>query len=402
MYTLYKSNGYIIASVVVGEDSAASKNLVYVYSSNVEQEGYDKATDEWTWTRKVFMNGEETELTEVGDSLTYIGNAAAGEGMMAQYGWYQVKFNAENEVIGVEPASSALGANEYVSNINKLANAIDKEDTVLYDQAFKNDQPTMRGSTLYVTTKNPQGFFVDENVSIALIQWVKNDLETTFETGVDNLEDIVNDLNEKNGKFNYQVSAILEDGAATSVVIYDMTNTYEKPESDAELTDGVRIANNGTVTYRWYGKAADKPALEDVLVAIEEEIEANGYTVNEKNVTGNTYEFIAENNKTGFNKTFKFNAKTGYVRIYKIGAVTWNGKAKVIENGAGTYANGDTLTVVHKNEDGFSKPSYTGTATTLGATTTANGVLSENNTVLTFKFSLSGLTKDIKSWTLTV
>ena len=139
-----------------------------------------------------------------------------------------------------------------------------------------------------------------------------------------------------------------------------------------------------------------------LLVAIEEEIEANGYTVNEKNVTGNTYEFIAENNKTGFNKTFKFNAKTGYVRIYEIGAVTWNGKAKVIENGAGTYANGDTLTVVLKNEDGFGKPSYTGTATTLGATTTANGVLSENNTVLTFEFSLSGLTKDIKSWTLTV
>ena len=403
VYTLYKSNGYIIASVVVGEDSAASKNLVYVYSSNVEQEGYDKATDEWTWTRKVFMNGEETELTEVGDSLSYIGNAATGEGKMAQYGWYQVKFNAENEVIGVEPASSALGANEYVSNINKLANAIDKEDTVLYDQAFKNDQPTMRGSTLYVTTKNPQGFFVDENVSIALIQWVKNDLETTFETGVDNLEDIVNDLNEKNGKFNYQISAILEDGAATSVVIYDMTNTYEKPESDAELTDGVDLSTPSDVKIRYYGKE-NKPSLEDTLVAIEEAIEADGYTVTDKTVKGNTYTFTAENNKTGFSKDFVFvDKKANYVRIYEVKdvtlAATTDKWAKLVDAGAGTYANGDTITLTFVKDDGsVFAGSYSYSLTGLTGTTT--GTLSKDKLTLTVEIAVSGLTKDVNSWTI--
>ena len=215
VYTLYKSNGYIIASVVVGEDSAASKNLVYVHSSNVEQEGYDKTTDEWTWTRKVISNGQEVEITEVGDSLTYIGNASAGEGKMARYGWYQVKLNAENEVIGVESVATALdtatGDNvalgqtgDYVTDIKWLAASINEEDTVLYSQPFTNNNPTMIGSTLYVTSTkdDDNGFFVDENANITLIQWVKNKQETTFYTGADELEDIVEDLNEKTGKFD--------------------------------------------------------------------------------------------------------------------------------------------------------------------------------------------------------
>ncbi len=77
-----------------------------------------------------------------------------------------------------------------------------------------------------------------EDVNIPLIQIVKNKQETTFETGVDELENIIDDLNEKNGTFNYQISAILEDGAATSVVIYDKTNTYEKPNRpvDSDIT----------------------------------------------------------------------------------------------------------------------------------------------------------------------
>ena len=290
VYTLYKSNGYIIASVVVGEDSAASKNLVYVHSSNVEQEGYDKTTDEWTWIRKVISNGQEIELTEVGDSLTYIGNASAGEGKMAQYGWYQVKLNAENEVIGVESVSTTLdkatGNNvalgetgDYVDNVKYLVASINEEDTVLYAQSFTNNNPTMIGSTLYVTstTTDDNGFFVDENANIALIQWVKNKQETTFYTGSGELEDIVKDLNEKNGKFDYQISAILEDGAATSVVIYDMTNTYQRP-SDSVKTGNYDVQRTGytidKVLY-YYTADHDDDTILDVIIS---ELADEGYT----------------------------------------------------------------------------------------------------------------------------
>ena len=249
VYTLYKSNGYIIATVVVGEDAAAAKNLVYVHSSGVEMESYDKTADEWTWTRKVVMNGEEVEIKEVGDSLTYLDT-------MNRYGWYQVKFNAEDEVINVEEAEDALGTNEYVDVITDLETAINEEDTVLYTQEFTQDHPDMKGSTLFVTTTDKTGFFVDENVKVTLIQWNKNKLTTSFETGVKELEDIVNDLNEKNdGSYKYQISAIIEDGAATSVVIYDQTNTYEKPnhpaKGDFEFTTLTpKVGENGEIIFK--------------------------------------------------------------------------------------------------------------------------------------------------------
>ena len=273
VYTLYKSNGYIIASVVVGEDAAASKNLVYVHSSDVEQEGYDKTADEWTWTRKVISDGKEIEIKEVGDALTYLDS-------MKQYCWYQVKYNAEGEIIGVmdEDASGyfdkwSLNANEYVTNIKDVETAINEEDTVLYTQPFTKDQPSMKGSTLFVSTKDKTGFFVAEDVNITLIQTVKNKQETTFETGVDNLEDIVNDLNTANGKYNYTISAILEDGAATSVVIYDRSNDYSKPDlpesNPGEFLpaswDKTANGGKGAIVLRYYDKPMSDSELKDAI-----------------------------------------------------------------------------------------------------------------------------------------
>ena len=71
-YVLYKDNGYVIAAVVVGEDGEASKNLVYFDNDKLTSESYDKAADEWTWTREAIYNGEKITLTEVGSTLKYL------------------------------------------------------------------------------------------------------------------------------------------------------------------------------------------------------------------------------------------------------------------------------------------------------------------------------------------
>ena len=112
------------------------------------------------------------------------------------------------------------------------------EDTVLYVQGFEADHPVLRGSTLFVTTTDTEGFFVTEDVSVVLRQYNKNKMTTTIETGVDELENILDDLNTKNGKdYSYIIGAILEDGGATTVVIYDATNTYERPEDPTNPSD---------------------------------------------------------------------------------------------------------------------------------------------------------------------
>ena len=304
VYTLYKENGYIIAAVVVGEDAAASKNLVYAHTSDVEMESYDKTSDEWTWTRKVISDGQEVEIKEVGDALTYLDT-------MDQYNWYQVKYNADNEVMNVEPASKALTLNaDYVTNIVNLETAINgKEDTVLYTQTFPKDQPEMKGSTLFVTTKSTQGFFVAEDVNITLIQIVKNKQETSFETGVDELENIIDDLNEKNGTFNYQISAILEDGAATSVVIYDMTNTYDRPSNPVETDDYNVELVNGSYEIDYHTKAAnDDDTMLDLIV---NDLVARGYDAREIEISqrNGIYNITATNGRVS--RTFTWDPDEG-------------------------------------------------------------------------------------------
>ena len=269
VYTLYKSNGYIIAAVVVGEDDAASKNLVYTHTDSVEQESYDKTTDEWTWTRKVVMNGEEVTLTEISDDSTYLES-------MAPNTWYEVKLNAEGNVIGRTPIAWAgtagvADAEKYINEDIDIAPSVKAEDTVLYSEGIKADQLSMIGSTLYVKTTSETGFFVAEDVNIVLQQLNRKKMETTFDTGVDNLEDIVDSLNERydNQKYDYTISAILEDGAATTVIIRDTADPYEpnEPSYTGDGTANGELVLDG-LTGTVYQRKGDKKV--DVLESIEE------------------------------------------------------------------------------------------------------------------------------------
>jgi len=362
VYTLFKDNGYIIAAVVVGEDAAASKNLVYAHSSNVEQEGYDKTADEWTWIRKVIQNGEEVELKYVGDQLEQIG-VTGTEGSMTQYGWYQVKLNADGEVLTVtsvdhptDGLETTVGnGTEYVTNVANLASAIDqtKEDTILFCSEFKNDKMTMKSSTLYVTTEDYQGVPVDEEVKIALIQTNKNKKTTEFDTGVKALENIVKNLNEKNGKYDYQVSLILENGIATSVVIYDKTNNYEKPEdSDKDSTGlynglyvvlGTRDTNSSSATVYTTDAVLDQDkAIEAFGLAAADALglsrDAITVEYSATAIGGATPGYIATGKVGGIDRKYYFapatpaNMKTGSLE-YKL-----DGKTAMADGAAGTIS----------------------------------------------------------------
>mgnify|MGYP004513423235 CR=1 FL=1 len=256
VYTLYKNNGYIIATVVVGEDDAASKNLVYAVSNNLESESYHKATDQWTWTRKVISDGEEKIITEVGDALTYLGKMRAGT-------WYQVRYNAKGEVIGVldgvttgtyadnyptwslTSAVAAPGDNskaEYVDKIQYLGNTLDKtsKDTVLYNEIFNNKVPTMRNSTLYVDQNLTEGFYVADDAKVVFIQENDGKKTTTYETGAKAVQSAVESLNavkdSNPAAYNYQVGAILLNGMAKVVVIRDYVDATYKGGTTTPVT----------------------------------------------------------------------------------------------------------------------------------------------------------------------
>ena len=238
-YVLYKDNGYVIAAVVVGEDGEASKNLVYVNSSKLASESYDKAADEWTWTREAIYNGEKITLTEVGDSLQYIGTKA-GQGNMQEHTWYQVKFNAKGQVIGADTVGSwsmttatgesAATTGDYVTNIDYLAYAINhSKDTILYD-GTNLTAAKMKGNTIYTDKAMTKGFYVDEDAKVVFIQSNDGKETTEYATGADEVQGFIDDLNaDSTGAYKFDVSAILENGVAKTVIIRDQIDATYKP-----------------------------------------------------------------------------------------------------------------------------------------------------------------------------
>ena len=255
VYTLYNRDGDVIAAIVVGEDTGSSTALAYVDSSSVKRESYNTSTGIYTWTRDVIIDGQRATLTEVGDGLSDIGT-------MAQYTWYQVKYNADGNVISVRPASAAMDPGvDYITHYNAVSGAAADEDLVLYYQNTFAQSTTLDliGKTLWVETTNVSAFRVAEDVNVAVIFRNNNRNQTTFETGASALDSIVTELNERNDNTNahtYMVSAVLEDGIATSVIIQDTSSAcdpyapgdYDDADGDLELT-GVQFTGSGIRVY---------------------------------------------------------------------------------------------------------------------------------------------------------
>ena len=253
VYTLYDDNGDIIATVVVGEDNGTSKNLVYTHTDATSSERYNRETGLWTWTREVIFDGQEITLTEVGDGLSELGS-------MKPNTWYQVRYNADGNVVEVAKYDEALTEDkEYVTDYADIDDVIKDNDSVLYvslTPEIESENLKLTGRTLWVDTDATKGVRVSTDVNIALIQTNNNTEKTYFDTGVDALESIVDDLNERHdGKteHEYQISAIIEDGIATSVVIWDKSDIcdpYTEPDWGTPSRDIASVAFTADGSFR--------------------------------------------------------------------------------------------------------------------------------------------------------
>ena len=275
VYTLFKDNGYVIAAVVVGEDAASSKNLVYATKNSVELESYDKNADEWTWTMKaVDAKGQEITLTEVSDSLSELKKIDT-KGV-----WYQVKYDAKGNVISVEEASTALTGKKYITAFSTIADAIDAEDTVLLETGALKDKLTLKGSTLYGNTNGTRGVVVDDATNVVFIQKNNNKETTSYENGVKAVETALKNLNEvSKGVYKYEFSAIIEDGIATTIVIRDLqADDYTSSTPGGGTTGDVTLVKFDATLRTIELKKADSSTDDDIKNAVKIALADNGYT----------------------------------------------------------------------------------------------------------------------------
>ena len=225
-YTLYKENGYIIATVVVGESDTISSNLAYVVSDKVSSESYDKTTGMWTWTRDVVIDGEKVEVTESNDTgLSVLED-------LDQYEWVTLKYDADGNVKKVADPEPVV---KTVADANKAIEA-DEDDVIILDGDKATTVYSLKGSTLFDETNKKEGFLIAEDVKIVLKQTVKNKNTTTYEEGIKALESTLDNLNDADEKHSYYLDAVIEDGIATVVVIVDTGS------------DGGYVGPNGTGT----------------------------------------------------------------------------------------------------------------------------------------------------------
>ena len=300
VYTLFKDNGYVIAAVVVGDDAAATKNLVYSIKDSVELESYDKTEDEWTWTMKaVDAKGQEITLTEKSDSLSELKKIDT-KGV-----WYQVKYDAKGNVVSVDTASSALKGYERIVYFSDIQNAVDAEDTVLLERGTLTNKLSLKGSTLYDNTDGTRGVVVDDDTNIVFIQTNNNKTTTSYETGVKALETALKNLNEvSKGVYKYEFSAIIVDGIATTVVIRDKQDDgYTGNTNPGNVSTDVTLVKFDATLRTIELKKTDKSTAEDVKNAIKVALADNGYTWTEVTGTSGNYTVKAVPTNSSSNAT---------------------------------------------------------------------------------------------------
>ena len=312
VYTLYNNKGYIIASIVVGEDAAATSNYAFVTSKNANLETYSSDNDIHTWTREVIINGALTEIKEQGDTLEWIGNNGS-ELHMTQGNWYKISYNADGFVTKAELIQGVVGEEpKVVTDIDD----IDPDETVLL-MADTANKLHMEGWTLFITQGKTDGFAVADDAKAVLIEKVDGDQFDTityYDSKEDNVKDAIDDLN---NNFEGSLYAIFEDGVATSVIIMDSKN--QSTEIGGGQTDSkIHVTLDDPIIVTWED---EEPTLKEVISAIESEMESQGYRMDAPTQSGNTFTWEGTS-PLGYPATFTWNSKTGISEVVTVNTKT--------------------------------------------------------------------------------
>ena len=301
IYTLYDGR-YITGVVVMGEDQGVSSDYAYVTSDDVIREDYDSASEEWTWSREVVINGELTEITYVGDKIDVIDPGTTNKGttddQMDQGYWYKVSYYADGTVKGTEALNKyfvsgsdySQTGDEFIENPEFIEDSFDNgkfETGVFWYDAQKGDELSYKNGSMFVTVDQKNGISVhpDVKVVVANADGKGYEFDTVEDgyTGYDGLKDALDDLN-ANEPFEGQVSAILENGMATSIIINCTAPDKGFNAGDTETNARYEVANIAAYEFT-DGKYGMEITL-NTTVRADDEVTMKVYTQNKDSGSG--------------------------------------------------------------------------------------------------------------------
>ena len=294
-YILYNKDGYIIAVVTLAaDDKGTSAQYAYI-TGDVKREEY-LGNDEWKWTQDAIINGKKVELTEVDDNRAWLDTTEIGN-------WYEVRFNSKGDVAGLKEnvlVAGGTGArpstevnniyfdftkDRFINDMNEIVNAVNGKNgyessktVLLFVDYCTNNTGThvaadsaradlsFKNGTLYTDTARTEGFSVSPNVNVVLALAAKNhgdafdDVDDNY-TGYTGVETALKNLDKSAGKFDGFLCAVIEDGAATSIIFDERAGanrTNLEPLKPMNITIN-KVGNDGSTwsqAFSWDGTKA--------------------------------------------------------------------------------------------------------------------------------------------------
>jgi len=292
-YILYNKDGYIISVVTLAaDDKGTSAQYAYI-TGDVKREEY-LGNDEWKWTQDAIINGKKVELTEVDDSSAWLDTTEIGN-------WYEVRFNSKGDVAGLKENVLVVGGagarpstevnniyfdftkDRFINDMNEIVNAVNGKNgyessktVLLFVDYCTNNTGThvaadsaradlsFKNGTLYTDTAQTEGFSVSPNVNVVLALAAKNhgdafdDVDDNY-TGYTGVETALKNLDKSADKFDGFLCAVIEDGAATSIIFDERAGanrTNLEPVKPMVVTVNKVDTNGnqlGTETFNWNG-----------------------------------------------------------------------------------------------------------------------------------------------------
>ena len=147
---------------------------------------------------------------------------------MKQGEWYEIKYDADGNVRKVVDIDFSVASDKYENTVAQVEDVVKNNDTVLLADTTTVNRLEFKNGTLYTSTIDNRGFSVSPDVKVVLALADKTGSEfddvTDGYTGYNGLQKALRDLNANAAGFtlgSVEVSAILESGVATSIVIND-------------------------------------------------------------------------------------------------------------------------------------------------------------------------------------
>lgn len=312
VFALVDDDRYVIAAVVIGEDNGSTSDYVYIFDG-AESESKEGST--YYWDVEAVVEGEVQTLTiktkyesvidTIEDTLAIDGDNL-GETYAHGY-LFKLSFDADGYVVNAENYEDATEHEIFVNDSNN-GWATSTDDKVIRYMNVKDNDLFEESNTLYNDDKtNDVGLPLHPDATYVVAQREYGKFVKTVYSDIDSALAALAGYNSETGRVNFNgtVSAVLDNSGRAVWVVFDNNKSIAADQNEGGSNSDVRVTDfdgvNRTITVeKRNGKNTD------IIVAIKDVLNDNGWTWTVVSVNGNDWTVKAIDRNSNNNAELSF------------------------------------------------------------------------------------------------